>query len=264
MPDEATTELEAGTPAEGASTDASTQGQEGQGTDKTFTQAQLDQILTERLKGYQQYGKPEEIANRLARAEQLEKMASGMSQTLSGKAPSPAAELSEKDKEVLAYLNKLSPGFTDLAQEREQMRQMMQGVYEQSWRAVSEQNTNYLNEVAKKAGYSEEHLPELVQRVADSIRANPQDHQAYLQTGGRQIVDKHFAVIDKWLKSFGSQTSAKPGSADAALAKAKAATQKLPPRAAPGGIGATQRVPPQNLASREFVGQAFDAFSGKS
>jgi hypothetical protein len=194
-----------------------------------------------KYKPYEAFGKPEDVQARLSRAEQIEKWAEQMRSQFQGKVPGQALpetpQLTEEDKKVQAYIEKIYPGLSSFRQQQAGLTQRLQQLDQWRMNMVTENNRAYFRDLATKAGYQEAHLAELEQRVADSIGANEQERAAYLQSGGRDVVKKHFEAIDKWIKGY--QTAAPPPPApQAQYAQKKAATEKLAPRMPPGGVTA--------------------------
>lgn len=276
----AATGAEGAVPAESAGTGAAT-GAEGAGAaPRTFTQEEVNKIVSERVKGWNSFGKPEELQTRLARLTELEKFHERLGTTLgerpgSARAAAKGPELSAEDKQVLSYLERLSPGFSQWQQQQQQIMAAVNGLARSSWENVNNANMQYFTENAVKHGYPAEMANELAQRVAESIRGNPTDHKAYLQTGARQIIDKHFQAIDGWLKKMGAnpQTGAGAGAAGAGTgtgaaaqeyARAKAATAKLPPTPGRGSAPAAQPPDVSKMSDKDFLKAAWSSFTGKS
>lgn len=233
---------------------------------RTFTQEEVNKIVSERVNAWNSFGNPDELKSKMERLEQLERFNEEFSAKLNGKQVAPQGQtLTDEDKKVLDYLNRISPGFTDYQSEREQFKQAINGLYQQRWTEINDRNTEYLAQKAREAGYPEEAIQDFTQRVADSIRGNPEDHKAYLQTAGKPILDKHFASIDGWIKKFNGTGFAQPGKSapGATYAKAKAATQKLPPTPKSGGVSLPQPPNPKEMSGKDFVNAAYASLIGK-
>ena len=246
------------TPAAGAP-----EGQPSPDEKTSYTKDEVSTIVQERLKAWQKYGKPEELETRLSRAEQLERFYFGLSQQMGrpGQIPGQAAQQpeTEEDKKVRAYMERIYPGLGEWQKERQTMQQAMAELHQRQWQAVTAQSQASLKELAIKAGYKEEQLAGengIEQRVADSIRGNPQDLQAYMKTGDPAIVRKHFEALDKWVKGFSSAPAA--GTAQYAADKKK--TANLPPRIPAGGVPAPT-ASKKKLTNEERVGAAFKAWT---
>lgn len=229
-------------------------------TPKSYTEEQVSEIVSKRVNEWNKFGKPEEVQAKYARLEQMEQWAQQLQGRLAkqgetpGQANPPAAE-TEDDKKVRAYIDKLYPGLSKWQDQQKQLMNHVGSLEEHRWQAVTNNSRQSLKEIAVKAGYKEEQFGDLEQRVADSIRGNVQDHQAYLQTGNPAIVQKHFDMIDKWVKGFAPP----PPAATTQYAKDKVKTALLPPRMPPGGVTA----PTSNtkkLSDGERVSAAWEAF----
>lgn len=217
---------------------------------KTFTQEQVSAIVQERLKGWSKYGKPEELDAKLSRAEQVEKWATEMRSQFSatGEPKLPGAEmktaLTEEDKKVQAYMERLYPGITKYQERMQTFEQRTAELDGFRWQSISNNNRKSLSEIAEKAGYkpeqvlqSDPNVPCIEKYVADSIRGNVRDYQEYMKTGNPSIVQKHFEAVDKWIKGFAPQPPAAPAP-NAAAAKDAAKIKGLPPRMPAAGVSA--------------------------
>ena len=232
----------------------------GTAPDKSsYTKEEVSQIVQERLKAWQKFGKPEEIETRLTRAEQLERFHAQLSQQM-GRSGIPGREAAtpetEEDKKVRAYMERLYPGLTKYQEQQQAFAQQFQELSQRQWQIVTERSQSALKDMASKAGYKEDQFATLDQHVANSIRGNPQDLQEYMRTGNVDIVRKHFDAIDKWVRGF----SAAPVATQAAqYAADKKKTAALPPRIPAGGVPAPT-AQKKKLSNEERVSAAFEAF----
>lgn len=238
MPEEAVVEQGSPEAAVVEGQDGQEQGQNGNGTPRTYSEKEVSEIVSKRVNEWNRLGKPDELQNRLSRAEQLEKFVAGLQTQFTAKngqlpGQEAGAPETEEDKKVRAYMEKLYPGLSKWQEQNGQIQQQMASLDQFRWQSVTQNNKAALRDLAVKTGYKEEHVAELENRVADSIRGNREDLMKYLQTGDPAIVKKHFEAIDKWIKGF-----APPPSASADYAKTKAKTSNLPPRMPSGGVPA--------------------------
>ncbi|MDE2100677.1 MAG: hypothetical protein KGL39_25760 [Patescibacteria group bacterium] len=247
-------------------------GEKGAAT-RTFTDADVQRIVQDRLKAWQKYGKPEELEARLTRAQQIEQWAEKMRGEFTGRRDLPGgqagvtqAPLSEEDKKVQAYLERVFPGIGKYQERMTQFEAQAQELHQFRWQSISETNRKSLADMAAKAGYTPEqvlqsdpNVPCIEKYVADSIRGNRADYEAYMKTGDSRIVAKHFEAVDKWIKGFAPKPpAATPPNAAAAKDGKKIAS--LPPRMPANGVTAPTSQK-RKLTDSERVSQAFDAFS---
>ena len=245
---------------------ASTGAPEGQsapasGEKSSYTKDEVSQIVQERLKAWQKYGKPEELETRLSRAEQLERFYAGLSQQMGrpGQTPgqfAPQQPETEEDKKVRAYMERIYPGLGKWQEQQQAVQTQLQELHQRQWAAVTAQSQASLKDFASKAGYKDDQFATLEQHVANSIRGNPQDLQEYTRTGNLDIVKKHFDAIDKWVKGFAAAPAA---SQTAQYAKDKQKTVNLPPRIPAGGVPAPT-ASKKKLSDDERISAAFEAF----
>lgn len=246
---------------------------------KTYTDAQVAEIVSKRVNEingkWAKYGKPEELDSRLTRAEQIEQWATQMrsqfapgaqpdGQKLPGQTMQPA--LTEEDKKVQAYMERLYPGITKYQERMQAFEQQAGQLNDFRWQSISNNNRKSLSEVAEKAGYKPEQIlqsdpntPCIEKYVADSIRGNVKDYQEYMKTGNPAIVQKHFEAVDKWIKGFAPQPPAAPAP-NAAAAKDGARIKGLPPRMPVGGVQAPTSGK-RKMSDKERVDAAFAAYT---
>lgn len=220
-------------------------------------------------------GKPEELAQRLTRAEQIEKWQQEMRaqlgvQKLPGQGRPEGAELSEEDKKVASYLERIYPGISKLGQSVDQMRQSLQQQDAFRWQQLTTSNRSMLKDLAVKAGYAEDQIHaqdgddktgrgSIELHVANSIRANPQEWQHYMRTGDPRIVQKHFDAVHKWVQGLAPKLAAPaPGPAKYAAGKA-AAGKAIPPRQPAAGVPAPT-AGKRKMSNDERIGAAFEAY----
>jgi hypothetical protein len=239
---------------------------------RTFTDADVQRIVQDRLKGYSKYGKPEEIEARFSRAAQIEQWAEKMRGQFTGQADVPgnrtvAAPLTEEDKKVQAYMEKVYPGIGKYQERMTQFETGAQELHAYRWQAISENNRKSLSDIAAKAGYkpeqvlqSDPNVPCIEKYVADSIRGNKADYEAYMKTGDSRIVAKHFEAVDKWVKGFvpKAPTAPTPGNAGRVADGKKVAG--LPPRMPAAGVSAPTAAK-RKMTDDERVAAAFAAYS---
>lgn len=226
---------------------------------KTFTQEQVEKIVQDRVKGWQKYGRPEEIEQRLGRLNQLEQWSQQV-RSFPGQNPgqTATAPLTDEDKKVQAYLERINPGWSKANDNVKQMQQQLQELDKARWTEVANRNEGQLKEWAKTAGYKDDHMSEISNRVAQSIMGNPQDYQAYVRgQGDASIVKKHFDALDKWMKSFSPAPAA---AANATYAQNKAKTSNLPPRMPAAGTSGATEVK-KKMSDKDRVDAAFAAFT---
>lgn len=245
------------------------------GAGRTFTEAEVAKIVSGRvneLNGkWAKYGKPEELDARLTRAQQIEAWGEQMRSQFTGRKDLPGnaggtAPLSDEDKKVQAYLERIYPGLKEQQERMASFETQAQQLHQFRWQSISDNNRKSLSELASKAGYTPEqtlqsdpNTPCIEKYVADSIRGNKADYEAYMRTGDQRIVAKHFEAVDKWVKGF----SPKPPAAPAPQAAAAAAGKKvagLPPRMPQGGVGAPTSGT-RKLSDKERIDAAFAAHS---
>lgn len=238
---------------------------------RTFTDADVQRIVQERLKAWSKYGKPEELDAKLSEAEKIRQWGEQMrTQFAGGRKDLPggaaAAPLSEEDKKVQAYLEKIYPGISKWQDQLKSFESRTQELHSFRWQSISDNNRKSLSELATKAGYapdqvlqSDPNVPCIEKYVADSIRGNQADYQAYMQTGDQRIVQKHFEAVDKWIKGFAPKPPAAPApGADRAVAAKKIAG--LPPRMPAAGVSAPTSGK-KKMSDKERIDAAFKAHS---
>ncbi len=230
---------------------------------KSFTQEQVNGIISERLKGWQKYGKPEEVESRFKRLEQLEQFVGNMRQQFSDGRSLPGQQAqapeTEADKQVRAYMERMYPELKTLRQSQEAYSQQIQHLDAFRWQVITDRSNGYLSNVMKSAGYQDSHFEKMAQMVVNSISANPQDHQHFLRTGDLNIVKKHFDAVDAGIKSFGF---AAPAAVPVAAARAQTGVRagKLPPRMPAAGVPAPTSKPASKLGDKERIDAAFAKF----
>ena len=229
----------------------------------SYTKEEVSQIVQERLKSWQSFGKPEELQTRLSRADQLERFYAGLSQHMGNSGQYPGqnqqAPETEEDKKVRAYMERMYPGLGKMNEDKMAIQQAMQTMQQRQWQAITSNSQAALRDMAVKAGYKEEQLagPEgIEQRVADSIRGNQKDLADYMRTGDPGIVKRHFQALDNWIKGF---SAAPVATQTAQYAAAKHKTSALPPRIPPGGVPAPT-ASKAKLTNEERISAAFEAF----
>ncbi len=239
---------------------------------RTYTDKEVAEIVSKRVNEvkWAKYGKPEELDQKLTRAQQIEQWGESMRSQFTGKKDLPGSNaqpaLTDEDKKVQAYMERLYPGITKNAERMQAFEQRTGELDAYRWQSISSQNRKSLSEIAEKAGYKPEQVlqsdpntPCIEKYVADSIRGNQQDYAEYMKTGNPAIVQKHFEAVDKWVKGFAPQ----PPSAPAPNAGAAAAGKKiggLPPRMPAGGVGAPTSGK-KKLTNEERIDAAFAAHS---
>jgi hypothetical protein len=218
---------------------------------RSYTPEEVSEIVRKRLeehsKPWSEFGKPDELKARLTRAQQIEQWAETMRRQFgadpnnrlpAGRTAAPVA-LSEEDKKVQAYLERMYPGLGKMKETQEQLMQGVSFLHQARWQSVTETNRERLAGEMTKAGYRPEFHKQLEDWVSDSIRRDPKDHEAYVRTGDQAIVKKHFDAVHKALQAEGF--IAKPASPAAGAAKAAQAGKKtagLPPRMPAAGVPA--------------------------
>lgn len=241
-------------------------------TPRTFTDADVQRIVQDRLKGWSKYGKPEELEARLTRAEQIEKWGEQMRSQFTGRRDVPGAAgshapLSEEDKKVQAYLERIYPGLAKQQERMAQFEMKAQELHQFRWQSISEGNRKSLSELASKAGYASEQVlqndpntPCIEKYVADSIRGDKADYEAYMATGDQRIVAKHFEAVDKWIKGFAPKAPAAPVPGNAGRVADGKKVAGLPPRMPAAGVAGITSAK-KKMSDSERVTAAFDAFS---
>lgn len=231
---------------------------------RMFSEEQVQGMIRDRLKGYQTFGKPEDLQARLARAEAIEQWQQQLTQSM-GKVPgqqaAPGAQLSEDDKKVQAYLERLYPGISQMKQAMQTMQSSQEQMEQFRWQQIAATNESTLKNMVAAAGYPEAQFQEIANRVAHSIMGNRQDYAAYIQNNGNfEVVKRHFEALDKWIKGFAPTPQAPAGAAGYAAAKGK--TAGLPPRMPAAGVPAPT-AQKQKLSKDQHVDAAFKALTGQ-
>ena len=263
----------AGQAAEGQETGASGAAEGAAPAGKTYSQEEVSKLVSTRVNElnakWERFGKPEDVERRLQQAEKLEQWANGIRQQMAqaGAVPGQRAQadgkesLSEEDKKVQAYLERIYPGIGNALTLQQRMSQELVGFRVQQFATTNREVLKGLAEAA--GGYGPEHLEGLEQHIANSIRSNPQDWQAYLQTGDPAIVKRHFEAVDKWAKGLAPKPPAVDAGKAAAAAKTKVKTTQLPPRMPPAGVPAPTSGT-KKLSDKERIDAAFNLYKGQA
>lgn len=241
------------------------------------TKKRVSDIVSKRInavntkyKPYEAFGKPEELQQRLTRAEQLEKWAEDLRQRMSNQQPfpgqnqQPGQQLTEEDKKVLAYLERIQPGFSKMKEELQFMRQTVTQQAEFRWQQLTQSNQGMLKDIAKNAGYDEALIlgqNGIEQHVANSIMANREDHARYMQTGDSAIVKKHFDIVHNWVQGLAPKPPVTPNPAAANYAAGKTKAKALPPRMPAAGVPAPT-AGSRKMTDKERITGAFDRLKG--
>ncbi len=230
---------------------------------KSYTAREVSEIVRNRVKGWQEFGKPEELKGKLSRYEQMEKWANNLRQQFGGQdgranGQNPPAPETDQDRQVRQYIERLYPGMQKWQDERQQLANYVQSLDAFRWQTITEKNSTFLRDQATKDGYKPEQLDQIEEHVKNSIMGNQEDLKAYLTTGNRDIVKKHFDAVNKWIKSFGPPTAPTASAAD--LAKNKAKLAGLAPRMPSGGVSAPTSGK-KKLGEQERITAAWEAFS---
>lgn len=230
---------------------------------KQYTSKEVSEIVQKRLKGWSEFGKPEELKGKLSRYEQMERWANNLrnqfgNQTGQPNGQNPPAPETDQDKQVRQYMERLYPGMQKWQQEKQQLANYVQSLDAFRWQTITEKNSNYLKDAATKEGYKPEQLEQVEEHVKNSIMGNQEDLKAYLTTGDQNIVKKHFDAVNKWVRSFGPP--APPTAPAAALAINKGKLAGLAPRMPQGGVAAPTSTK-KKLGDKERIDAAYEAFS---
>lgn len=241
---------------------------------KTYTDAEVQGIVSKRVnelnKRWERFGKPEDLDQRLTRAQQIEQWAEQMRAGFTDKRDLPgrtsAAPLTEEDKKVQQYMERLYPGITKYQERLQAFEGQTQQLNDFRWQQIADRNRQSLSELATKAGYKPEQIlatdpaAQCIEKyVADSIRGNAKDYQDYLKTGSPEIVKRHFEAVHNWIGGFAPKPpAATPPNVTAAKDAAK--LKGLPPRMPAGGVTAPTSGK-KKMSDRERIDAAHAAFS---
>lgn len=218
---------------------------------KTYTEEQVSKIVSERVKAWNELGKPDDIKSKLAYAEALQKHFSAMPGA-DGKIPGSAAQApeTEADKQVRAYIEKLYPGMGKFREFQSQVSQVIGSMAQQRAMEITTRNETTLAGIAEKDGYSKEQMPLISDLVAASIRSTPEDLAKYQQTGSFEVVQKHYAQVSQ---SFDGLARSRASRYAQTKEKTANLAPKLPGAGLPAPISKQKKVTDEERRAAAFA-----------
>lgn len=243
---EASTQAEAtNTPAEGVTSVAS------KPAEKMFAQSEVNRLIQERVnelnaryKPYEQFGKPDELSQKLARLSQIEK-------EQSQKPPEP---LTPEEKQLQDWLTKRFPLLAkqdDILKQIQEVSGTTTQLAQMTQRQRIQAGEESLSKMCEDAGIKGENQKRWVMRMVDmSLASKPEDRAAFYERGDLNVLKAHYdAVKSEFLDSFKKAEAA-------TYSETKQKTSKLPPKMPAGGVGApvskTEKLTPKQLADKAF------------
>ena len=195
---------------------------------KTYTGDEVARIVSDRVnqinakyKGYEGLGKkPEEISAALSKLEQIERATQGQ--------PTSAEE--QQMKQLREFIFKAIPELSKLPQLEQIAHTNNDAILNSSIRAGKEEVAALVN---KEFGIEDPKAAAMVEDlVARSLSGNPEEAKAFMETGDRGLVRKHFEAVKAQLEPFFQAASARYASSK------KQQMGAVPPRMPAGGVPA--------------------------